>query len=132
MPNSGGVVLTHKTAILWASQCYDNPQCASTEEFLEDVRRIKYIKRLLRKYVVTGEIKEQLVLNHLITLLNVFDPPRLVPLLFLKMDTMLYPTLATFLAFLNHMPDRIKIEGVTLRRNDIELDQDLLARLQEL
>jgi hypothetical protein len=125
--------LTHKNALLIAAQAYDNPRCASYEEFLEDVRRLKYIKRLLRRYVVTGELKEQLVLNHLITLYNCFDAQQLTPLLFLKMDTMLFPALKTLLTYLNRMPSRLhSIEGLTIRNEDIELDTKLWERLETL
>lgn len=125
-------MLNQKNAVVYAAKIYDNPRCASVDEFLEDLRRVKYVKRLLRKYVATGEIKEQLVLNHVITLLNVFDPPRLIPLLFLKMDTSLFSALKTVLQFLNHMPEILVIDGLSIRNCDIQLDGRLWDRLQDL
>ena len=57
---------------LFAIRYYDNPQCTSTEEFYEDIRRFRYLKRLLKRYVKTGELRERLILNHLIVLSNLF------------------------------------------------------------
>ena len=57
---------------LFAIRHYDNPQCTSTEEFYEDIRRFRYLKRLLKRYAKSGELRERLILNHLIVLSNLF------------------------------------------------------------
>ena len=125
--------LTSKNALSYAARSYYNDQCMTMEEFLDDYRRIKYLKRLMRKYVVTGEIKERLVLNHLVTLYNVFEPDALTRLLFLKLDPHLYSPLKTYLDFLNYMPSRVSgIAGKTLLNTHIETDMALLAKLRSL
>ena len=65
-------ILNNNNFILYVSKHYENPQCATMDEFYEDLNRIKYIKRLLRKYIKTGILRERLILNHLIILQNVF------------------------------------------------------------
>jgi len=82
-------VLTEKNFLIYAAQHYSNPCCTSTDEFLEDLRRFKYIKKLVTRYVETGELKERLILNHLIVLSNVFKPEPLCRMLCLKMEGML-------------------------------------------
>lgn len=125
--------LTSKNALLFATKFYQNEQCMTMAEFLDDYRRIKYLKRLLRRYVVTGEIKERLVLNHLITLYNVFEPEALTRLLFLKLDPNLYPPLKTYLEFLNYMPSRVPgIAGKTVLNTHIDTDLALLTKLRSL
>lgn len=82
-------LLTEKNFLLYAAQNYSNPQCHSTEEFLEDLRRIKYIKKLCTRYIESGDLKERLILNHLIILSNVFKPEPLCRILCLKMENQL-------------------------------------------
>ena len=67
-------VLNEDNFLLYAAKHYDNPQCSSTEEFYDDLKKFKYIKRLFNKYAETGELKERLILNHIIVLTNVFSP----------------------------------------------------------
>ncbi len=74
------------------------------EDFEEDLKRFKYIKRLLKKYVVQGELKHHLILNHLIICFNVFGEGT-VPLLFFKIEKEYWSILKTFLVFLNRIPD---------------------------
>ena len=64
--------LNDENFTLFAIRHYDNPQCTSTEEFYEDIRRFRYLKRLLKRYKKTGELRERLILNHLIVLCNLF------------------------------------------------------------
>ena len=64
--------ITSENVVMFAIRHYDNPQCEGEKEFQDDLKRFKYIKRLLRKYYDTGVLKERLLLNHLIVLLNVF------------------------------------------------------------
>lgn len=92
-------------------------------EFEEDIKRIKYVKRLIKKYVVTGDLKERLILNHIIILSNVFGIEATVRMLFLKLDKKHYPILKTFLLFLNHMPSVVYgIEGKNISNADITVD----------
>ena len=85
---------------LYAAKHYDNPQCFDTIEFYDDLKRFKYIKRLLNRYIDEGDLKERLILNHIIVLYNVFGPTATVRMLFLKCKGMEH-LLKPFLVFLN-------------------------------
>lgn len=87
---------------------YDNPQCCSVEEFDEDLKRVLYIKKLFTRYKASDDLRERLILNHLIILFNVFGDAT-NEMLFYKIDKSDWNLLATFLVFLNRMPE--KIEG---------------------
>jgi hypothetical protein len=106
----------------------------STEEFTEDLNRIRYIKRLLKKYKSSGDIKVRLVLNHLRVLYNVFTPPYICTnLLIFRLDEYL-PELKPFLIVLNYWSDK-KIEGIEKFDNfygsDICLDENIVKLLRE-
>ena len=96
--------LNEKNFMLYAAQNYVNPHCIGVEEFNEDVNRIKYLKRLFSKYESKGEIKERLILNHLVILYNVFDQVALTRMLRYKLGEY-DKSLATFLYFLNYLPE---------------------------
>lgn len=101
-------ILTDENFIILSAQFYDNPSCFENKEFFDDLRRLKYIKKLFSRYKTTGDLKERLILNHLIILYNVFDN-HATKLLFLKLDkysNMLVP----FLQLIGRLPE--KIEGV--------------------
>ena len=107
---------------------YDNPQFSGMDEFYEDINRIKYIKRLLRRYEKTGELRERLILNHIIILSNVFSPVFCSKMLFHKLEQDLYPFLKTFLIYLEYLPDEIGDIDLEL----IPLDQEIIERLREI
>lgn len=120
--------------ILYCAKNYDNTQCHDTEEFYEDLRRIKYIKKLITRYAVTGDLKERLILNHLIILQNVFGPTVLCKIIFLKMDKQL-KFIKPFLVMLNILPDRvynIGKEGKTYVTDEIEMDQTIIDALRKI
>ena len=126
-------VLDDSNFLLYAAQHYDNPQCHSTEEFIEDVRRIKYIKKLLTRYLESGDLKERLILNHFIILNNVFETTALVRMLFLKMDKYL-PQIKPFLLLLNILPEKIhnvKREGLIVT-DTIGLDGGIVNALRQI
>ena len=81
---------------------YQNPNCVSVLEFLDDLNRIKYVKRLINKYVDKGELRERLVLNHIIFLANVFGPEATVAMLRYKVENESHPVLNSFLMFLRY------------------------------
>ena len=87
--------------VMYAIRHYDNPHCEGEKEFEDDLKRFKYIKRLLRKYHETGILKERLLLNHLIVLHNVFGSDAVATLLLYKIQEEYWPTLKSFLLFLN-------------------------------
>ena len=118
--------------MLYAMKSYDKPNCIMSE-FEEDFKRIKYVKRLIKRYKITGELKERLILNHIIVLTNVFGVEPAVRLLFYKIDEADYHTLKTFLLFLNFMPRYVNgIKGRYINSADISVDVIVGKRLQEL
>lgn len=124
--------LNNGNYILFAAKYYWSVHY-TTKEFSSDLKRISYIKRLLRKYVSTGNISERLVLNHLILLFNVFTCPKAVQrLLFLKMDNSCYSALKTFLIYLNRMPDELIINNKKIILTGIPVDLNIAKFLREL
>jgi hypothetical protein len=104
--------LDETNALLYAAKHYDNPQCFDTLEFYEDLSRFKYLKRLFKRYEETGELKERLILNHLVVIFNVFGPEAGTRLLFLKMDGF-YQYLKPFLEMLGTLPVVVTNIGFT-------------------
>ena len=96
--------LNEDNYIFFAIRHYNNPHCTTKEEFDEDLKRFKYVKKLIRKYLNSGILKHHLILNHLILLFNVFNDAT-VPLLFFKIESNCWPVLKSFLLYLNRMPD---------------------------
>ena len=90
---------------MFAIKHYDNPQCEGEKEFYDDMKRFKYIKRLLRKYKDSNILKERLLLNHIIILNNLFGPEACVTLLLFKIQREYWETLKSFLLFLNIIRD---------------------------
>lgn len=124
--------LNESNFMLYAAKHYDNPQCFDTLEFNEDLKRFKYIKRLLNRYIKHGDLKERLILNHMIALNNVFGPEPTVKMLFLKLSGM-ESYFKPFLTFLSIMPDRVDdIEGKTYYTASILSDAEIERRLEEL
>lgn len=115
---------TEKNIKTFAVENYVNKACLSTEEFWEDFNRIKYIKRLLGRYIKDGEIKERLVLNHLISFYNVFEINAANRMMFLKVTDECKSPLKTFLIFLNYLPPGWY--------TDIPLDEKLIKILRKL
>ena len=93
--------ITPANWIMFAMKHYDNPQADGEEEFQEDIKRYKYLKRLLKKYHETGALKERLILNHIIVLTNVFGVEASTTLLLYKIEPTYWPVLKTFMIFLN-------------------------------
>jgi hypothetical protein len=118
--------------LIFAMKAYDKPNCIMSE-FEEDLKRIKYVKRLIKRYRVTGELKERLILNHLIILANVFGVDSSVKMLFYKLDRDDYDILKTFLLFLNYMPKLILgINGTNINSSDISIDIFVAKRLRDI
>ena len=95
--------LTPDNWTLFAIKNYNNPQSVTYEDFEEDIKKFKYIKRLLRRHENTGELRKHLILNHIILLYNVFGDAA-TPLLFYKLEKNYWPVLKAFLLFLNRLP----------------------------
>ena len=96
--------LNEDNYILFAIKYYDNPQAVTRDDFFEDLSRFKYIKKLLRKYIKTGDLKVDLLINHFIIIFNVFNDAA-VPLLFYRLEKELWSSIKTFLIFLQRVPE---------------------------
>tara|TARA_B110000046_G_C12900917_1_gene358549 strand:- start:323 stop:685 length:363 start_codon:yes stop_codon:yes gene_type:complete len=97
--------ITQSNFMMFAIKHYDNPQCEGEKEFHDDMKRFKYIKRLLKRYHNTGDLKERLLLNHIIILRNLFGNEACVTLLLFKTQAEYLPSLKAFLKFLNMITD---------------------------
>ena len=119
-------MITEENYMLFAMKVYENPQCKSMNEFHEDMNRIKYLKRLFKKYKSTGVLRERLILNHIIILYNVFGVEAATRILFARLDKELHTILKTFLVFLHMFPNKIpEIDLVS-----IPLDKRITDRLR--
>jgi hypothetical protein len=118
--------LNEDNYLLFAIKFYDNPQAVTKDDFEDDLKRIKYVKRLLKRYKNTGVLKTHLILNHLTVLFNVFDDAA-VALLFFNLERELWPYIKSFLIFLNRIPEYPKTEI-----NTIEEDIECLKQLQSI
>jgi len=116
--------LTNENIIMFAIKHYDNPQCEGEAEFHDDMKRFKYIKRLLRKYQETGVLKERLILNHMIVINNVFGADAASTLLLFKLEPEFWSVLKSFMKFLNMLP-----EG---ELEEIDEDQKAKEELEKL
>jgi len=118
--------LNENNYLLFAIKFYDNPQAVTKDDFEDDLKRIKYVKRLLKRYKNTGVLKTHLILNHLTVLFNVFDDAA-VPLLFYNLERDLWPYIKSFFIFLNRLPEYPKTEV-----NYIKEDYECLKQLQSI
>ena len=118
--------LNESNYMLFAIKFYDNPQSVTKDDFESDLKRIRYVKRLLKRYKNTGELKVHLILNHLIILFNVFNEAA-VPLLFYNLEEELWPAIKSFLIFLNRLSNFTKT-----KIGEMEYDQYCLDELNSL
>ena len=116
-------ILTHETIEIFAIRQYDN-RGASKEEFEDDMKRFKYLKRLFRKYDTSKEFKSRLIINHVIILANVFGVDAATTLLFFKIDKQHWSILKTILIFLDYMPEDEMI--------DLDIDQNVMEELKRI
>ena len=125
--------ITDDNFLMFAMKEYNDIQCTDIEEFYDDLKKIKYIKRLFNIYKNTGQLKERLILNHLIVFYNVFPIQSGTRILFYKIERDFWPMLKTFLIFLDRMPEKIdSIRGETIRTSDIQLDEGIVTRLRSI
>jgi hypothetical protein len=122
-------IVDDESFLLYAAKYYDNPQCQDIEEFHDDLKRFKYLKRLFGKYAESGELRERLILNHLIILYNVFGNAATRMLFFKLKDHLQY--LKPFLLLMGQMPDRvISADGHLYISSDIPMDQAIVETLR--
>ena len=124
--------LNSENFLLYAMKAYDKPNCIMSE-FKEDMKRFNYLKRLFRRYRKLGELRERLVINHIIVLYNVFGVEAATRLLFYKVLKDDYSALKTYLLFLNYMPSVIKgIRGQDIISSNIEVDMSIAEVLRNI
>jgi len=116
--------LTLDNIMMFAMKHYDNPSCVDKKEFLDDMKRFKYLKRLFRKYDTSKVLKIRLILNHIIVLANVFGVDASSTLLFFKIEKKHWSTLKTFLVYLHYMPEN--------DMKDIATDVKVLKELRDI
>ena len=125
--------LTDDNFLMFAMKEYNDIQCTDIEEFYDDLKKIKYIKRLFNIYKNNGQLKERLILNHLIVFYNVFSVQAGTRILFYKIEKDFWPMLKTFLIFLDRMPEKIdSIRGETILTSNIKLDDGIVTRLRSI
>lgn len=124
--------LNNENFLMYCMKAYDRPDMIMSE-FKEDIKRFNYLKRLFRRYRKLGELREQLVLNHLIVVYNVFGPEVATRLLFFKIQKEDYSALKTYLLFLNYMPNVVHgIKGQDILSSDIEVDMTVADALRKI
>ena len=117
--------LTEDNFLLFAIKNYENPQAVTKDDFDKDLNHFKYIKRLLKRYKNTGELKTHLLLNHFIILYNIFGEAA-TPMLFFKIEKDLWSVMKTFIIFLNRLPAYPKCVF-----HDVQVDLDCLKQLNQ-
>ena len=128
-------VVTHDNFLFYCAQHYDNKNCHDVQEFYEDLNRIKYLKKLFTRYETTGDLKERLILNHIIILNNMFGPDHVAKILFLKIIDKHRTFLKPFLVLLNILPDVVRGVGAAdsvIYTDDIGLDVKIVEALRKI
>jgi len=117
--------LNDKNYLMFAIKHYDNPQSVTVDDFMEDMKKFKYLKRLLKRYLKTGVLRVNLILNHLIILFNTFGDGT-IPLLLYKLGEEYFPIIKTFLIYLDKYPE---LPGVF---SHINIDNDVKDLLDSI
>jgi hypothetical protein len=122
-------LLTEDNFLTHAMNHYDNTQCYSLEEFNDDLKRFLYLKKLFSRYKNECELKENLILNHLIVIYNIFGEEA-TNMLFFKIDKDYWNYLVTFLVFLERMPDELPQYNIKL--SEVKLDEYIIQILRKI
>jgi len=124
--------LSPENIFMFAAKAYERPGCLWSE-FEEDLKHFNYVKRLLRRFLKDGDLRERLILNHLTIIYNVFGVESSTRMLFYYLRPIDHPVLKTFLLFLNYMPERVQgIRGRTIRSSEIQINQAAAAILRKV
>lgn len=126
--------LNETNFFLYAAKHYTNPYCYDTVEFYDDLNRFKYLKRLFSRYEESGELKERLILNHIITIYNIFGVEPATRMLFFKLQEY-HKYLKPFLILLNYMPEVVRsigLEGRDIKNSDIPMDNYIVEQLRKI
>ena len=116
--------LTPENINMFAMKHYDNTSCVDEQEFLDDMKRFKYLKRLFRKYDTSKDLKMRLIINHIIILANVFGVEAATTLLFFKIEREHWSILKAFLVFLHYMPENDLV--------DIAINHEVMGKLGQI
>ena len=125
--------LTDDNFLIYAAKHYDTSYCCSTSEFLQDLKRFKYIKKLLTRYYEDGDLKEQLILNHIIVLNNVFGAKHVCRILYLKLKNN-FEQIMPFLVLLNILPDKLYSinDDAVINLDMITMDTKIVDKLRKI
>lgn len=115
--------LTESTFLMYAMKHYDNPHCSDITEFEEDMKRFQYLRKLFGRYRQENELKERLILNHMIIIYNVFGENG-THMLFMKLPEY-HEYLKPFCEYLNYMPALVRYEGLSIHRDSIVSDRHI-------
>ena len=119
--------------VLYAIKHYDNKNCTGLTEFYDDLNKFKYLKRLFKKFNDKGELRERLILNHIIVIYNLFGVEAATKMLFYKIEKQYWSQLKTFLVFLNFMPRLVIVsKEIHIKDSDINIDESILETLKNL
>lgn len=125
--------VTKSNLKLYAASVYDNPGCISHKEFEEDYGRVKSLKTLLNKHIKNKQPNVRIIINHIICIANVFPGNATSLILFTDFDRSIWNVLATFLFYLNLMPEApFKVNGSFISINELSIEENLLERLRTL
>lgn len=122
--------LGESTFLLYAAKYYDNPYCHDISEFEEDLKRFQYLRKLFGRYKQFGDLKERLILNHLIIIYNCFGT-NATNMLFMKLDEY-HDNLKPFVEYLNFMPDTIEYNDTIIYTNKIMSDPIIIEKIGEI
>jgi hypothetical protein len=122
--------LGEATFLLYAAKYYDNPHCHDVSEFEEDLKRFQYLRKLFSRYRQVGDLKERLILNHLIIIYNCFGT-NATNMLFMKLDDF-HDYLKPFVEYLNFMPDRIEYCNKVIITSQINSDPIIVEKLGDI
>lgn len=122
--------LNEESFMLFAAKHYDIAKAASAEEFHNDLKRFQYLKRLFKRYDDKGELRERLILNHIIVLYNCFGPMS-TNMLFMRLEEY-HKYLKPFILFLNYLPKTIEYDGNRINSNLIPMDQTIVNELRKI
>jgi hypothetical protein len=123
--------LNNENFLMFAIKHYDNPNCRGIVEFNEDLKKFKYIKRLLSRYKAGKGLKVRLILNHITVLNNLFGPDACVKMLFFKFEEKYWPQIKTFLVFLNLMPTHMQLNA-NVNESDVAIDIVIANELRKI
>jgi hypothetical protein len=122
--------LNELTFLQYAMKYYDNPHCHDISEFEEDIKRFQYIRKLFNRYTKDGDLRERLILNHIIIIYNTFGNNATNMLFFKLKDYHEY--LKPFIEFLNFLPENVRYEGLLIHTSKIHSNEEVKQRLKEL